>query len=110
MFTIKDLAKTNKLEKAFERNTLVKKIKKIFPDCYEIPKPVRPSSKGTPDRQFVINGKFVAIEAKREKEGRPSPSQLQRIEDIRKAGGIAFIADTWQDIVDNLKGVFECLK
>ena len=110
MFTINDLAKPNKLEKSFERNTLVKRIKKIFPDCYEIPKPVRPSSKGTPDRQFCIEGKFIAIEAKREKDGKPSPLQLKRIEEIRKAGGIAFIADTWQDVVDNLKGVFKCLK
>ena len=110
MFTINDLAKPNKLEKSFERNTLVKRIKKIFPDCYEIPKPVRPSSKGTPDRQFCIEGKFIAIEAKREKDGKPSPLKLKRIEEIRKAGGIAFIADTWQDVVDNLKGVFKCLK
>lgn len=110
MFTMNDLSKPQKLEKSFERNTLVKKIKKIFPDCYEIPKPVRPSSKGTPDRQFVIEGKFVAIEAKQEKKGKPSPLQIKRIEEIRKAGGIAFIADTWQDVVDNLKGVFKCLK
>lgn len=110
MFTMDDLTKPKRLEKSFERDTLVKRIKKIFPDCYEIPKPVRPSSKGTPDRQFCIDGKFIAIEAKQEKKGRPSSLQLKRIEEIRKSGGIAFIAETWEDVVENLKGVFECLK
>ena len=110
MFTMDDLTKPKRLEKSFERDTLVKRIKKIFPNCYEIPKPVRPSSKGTPDRQFCIDGKFIAIEAKQEKKGRPSPLQLKRIEEIRKSGGIAFIAETWEDVVENLKGVFECLK
>ena len=39
-----------------------------------------------------------------------SPKQIERIYKIRRAGGIAFIAETWQDVVDNLKGVFKCLK
>ena len=108
MFELKDLKKSEKLEKNFERNTVVKKLKALFPDCYEIPKSVRPSSKGTPDRQFVINGKFVAIEAKRQNKGVIAPIQIKRIEDIRKAGGYAFFADSWEDVVDNLKGVFEC--
>lgn len=107
MFTEKDLIKPKKLEKSFERGILVKRIKQLFPDCYEIPKPVRPSSKGTPDRQFVINGKFIAIEAKKEKTGRAAALQLQRIEEIRKAGGIAFIAVTWEDVQKNLKGVLD---
>ena len=41
---------------------MVKKIKQMFPDCYEIPKPMMPSSRGTPDRMFVINGKFIAMQ------------------------------------------------
>ena len=108
MFTLNDLQKPKKLEKSFERNTIVRRLHQLFPDCYEIPKPVRPSSKGTPDRQFVIEGKFIAIEAKKQDTGRASQLQLKRIQDIRKAGGIAFIADTWEDVEINLKGVFKC--
>lgn len=103
MFTLNDIKKEKReLEKNFERDGVVKKIKKLFPDCYEIPKPIRPSSKGTPDRQFLINGTFVAIETKRS-DGEATKKQLERIDCINKAGGIAFVAYTWQDIEDILK-------
>ena len=109
MFTLKDLQKEKReLEKNFERDNVVKRIKKLFPDCYEIPKPIRPSAKGTPDRQFVINGKFVAIETKRS-DGKATAKQLERIDAIRKAGGIAFVAFTWEEVETMLreKGVLK---
>ena len=103
MFTLEDIKKEkHELEKNFEREGVVKKIKALFPDCYEIPKPVRPSSKGTPDRQFLINGTFVAIETKKS-DGKATQKQLERIDCIRKAGGIAFVAKTWSDIETVLK-------
>ena len=112
MFTLEDINKEKRgLEKTFERNEVVKKIKAMFPDCYEIPKPIRPSSKGTPDRQFLINGRFIAIETKN-KTGKPTAKQIERIASIRKAGGIAFVARTWAEVEDILikEGVIKCLK
>ena len=99
--TLKDLNKSNPLEKTFEAK-MVKEIKKMFPDCYEIPKPIRPSMRGTPDRMFVINGKFIAIETKRAKNSKTATAQLQRIEEINKAGGYAVIAKEWKDVEDLL--------
>ena len=103
MFTLNDIKKEHRgLEKTFERADVVKKIKELFPDCYEIPKPIRPSSKGTPDRQFCINGRFIAIETKA-KNGKPTPKQLERIYAIRKAGGIALVAWTWDEVEKELR-------
>ena len=48
------------------------------------------SKVGTPDILACINGRFVAIEVKAEN-GKPSELQLYHIEQIRKAGGIAYI-------------------
>ena len=103
MFTLNDIKKEHRgLEKTFERTDVVKKIKELFPDCYEIPKPIRPSSKGTPERQFCINSRFVAIETKA-KNGKPTPKQLERIDAIRKAGGIALVAWTWDEVEKELR-------
>lgn len=50
------------------------------------------SGKGWPDSAVCAQGMFVAIEWK-SPEGQPTPIQLHRIEQIRKAGGCAFVSD-----------------
>lgn len=101
MLTLDDLQKGTPKENAFERS-LVKKIKTMFPDCYEVPKPVRPSGKGTPDRLFLIKGKFIALETKRAKNSRTAKIQLERVEEIRRAGGYAGIVKSLQEGLDIL--------
>ena len=45
---------------------------------------------GTPDLLICCNGYFLGIEIKQEK-GRPSKLQLEKIEQIKDAGGISFV-------------------
>ena len=45
---------------------------------------------GTPDILACVNGHFVAIEVKAEN-GKPSELQLYHLEQIQKAGGLAFL-------------------
>ena len=45
---------------------------------------------GIPDILACINGYFVAIEVKAQN-GKPSPLQLYTVQEIRKAGGFAFV-------------------
>lgn len=98
--SMKDLNKPNSLERTFETN-LVSRIKRMFPECYEIPKPIRPSSRGTPDRMFVINGVFIAIETKRAKNSVTARAQIDRLDSINKAGGFGCVAKDWET-VENL--------
>ena len=48
------------------------------------------SKVGTPDILACVNGRFVAVEVKGEN-GKPSELQLYHIEQIKKAGGVAYI-------------------
>jgi Holliday junction resolvase len=64
------------------------------------------STNGTPDILACINGYFVAIEVKAP-EGKASELQLAKIEEIRKAGGFAYVVypSGWfklKDIIDGL--------
>ena len=64
------------------------------------------SENGTPDIMACINGYFLAIEVKAP-EGKPSELQLAKIAEIRKAGGLAYVAypSGWgklKDVIDGL--------
>ena len=102
LFNEKDLMKSVKKEKSIETIDILKKLQKKYPTCYALPKPVRPSSRGVPDRIFCINGRFVAIEVKREKMFKIAPKQLEHQEKIRKAGGISIIAHSWEEVEKEL--------
>lgn len=45
---------------------------------------------GTPDLLICCNGYFLGIEVKQER-GKPSKLQLEKIEQIKNAGGISFV-------------------
>lgn len=64
------------------------------------------STSGTPDILTCVNGYFLAIEVKAQN-GKPSELQLVKIDEIRKAGGFAYVAypSGWnrlKDIIDGL--------
>ncbi len=64
------------------------------------------STSGTPDLLCAINGYFLAIEVKAP-EGRASELQLAKIDEIRKAGGFAYVVypsgwDRLKAIIDGL--------
>ena len=48
------------------------------------------SKVGVPDILACVNGHFVAVEVKAEN-GKPSELQLYHLDEIRKAGGLAFL-------------------
>ena len=60
------------------------------------------SRAGTPDILACVNGRFVAIEVKRPG-GVISELQKANIELIKKAGGVAFIAYSVEDVERNLQ-------
>lgn len=64
------------------------------------------STSGTPDILACINGYFVAIEVKADN-GKPSELQLVKIDDIRKAGGFAYVVypSGWKRLKDIIDGL-----
>lgn len=91
-------------EKNFEN-----KIKRYLKDhnCYCVKyHGNRFSTSGTPDILACINGYFVAIEVKADN-GKPSELQLVKIDDIRKAGGFAYVVypSGWKRLKDIIDGL-----
>ena len=66
------------------------------------------SENGTPDILVCVppEGRFLAIEVKADN-GKPSELQLVKINDIRKAGGFAFVAypSGWEKLKDIIDGL-----
>jgi len=64
------------------------------------------SENGTPDILACVNGYFLAIEVKADN-GKPTPLQLVKIEDIRKAGGFAYVVypSGWEKLKDIIDGL-----
>lgn len=67
----------------------------------------RMTKKGIPDILSCIDGYFVAIEVKAQ-DGNPTELQIYHCEQIRKAGGFAFILypsgfDKFKEFIANLK-------
>lgn len=61
--------------------------------------------KGVSDILGVLpDGRFLAVECKGPK-GKPSPEQVEFIENVRKMGGVAFVARSLQDVKNGLSGV-----
>ena len=60
------------------------------------------SHAGTPDILACVKGRFIAIEVKRPK-GVISELQKANIELIKRAGGVAFIAYSVEDVERNLQ-------
>lgn len=61
---------------------------------------------GVPDLLCCINGKFLAIEVKRD-DGEPSKIQLHEIEEIKKAGGFAgvYYPKDFDRLKEEIRGV-----
>lgn len=65
-------------------------------------KTIKTSKAGTPDIIACLDGKFIAIEVKR-KGNKPTPLQLAKLDKIRESGGIAFIAYSKDEVINQLK-------
>lgn len=67
---------------------------------YYVVKTVRSNMTGVPDLLVCAKGKFYGIEVKRpSKNHEATPLQELNINDIREAGGEAFVADCLDDIL-----------
>lgn len=58
---------------------------------------------GTPDILACVNGRFIAVEVKRPNGGVVSELQKSKIKKINKAGGIAFVARSVEDVSSMFK-------
>ena len=65
---------------------------------------IKTAEAGTCDFEGYDNkGRFVAIECKRPVGGRLSPAQKERIADINRKGGVAFVAHSGEEALEQLK-------
>lgn len=64
------------------------------------------SENGTPDILACVNGYFLAIEVKATN-GKPSELQLAKVDEIRKAGGFAYVVypSGWERLRDIINGL-----
>ncbi len=79
------------------------KLQRINTGCFTIGEGanrrfIRTADAGTCDFEGYDNtGRFVAIECKRPSGGRLSPAQKERIADINRKGGVAFVAHSGEE-------------
>lgn len=65
---------------------------------------IKTADAGTCDFEGYDNhGRFCAIECKRPVGGKLSPAQKWRIDDINEKGGVAFVAHSGQEALEQLK-------
>ena len=65
---------------------------------------IKTAEAGTCDFEGYDNtGRFVAIECKRPSGGRLSPAQKERIADINRKGGVAFVAHSGEEVLKQLQ-------
>lgn len=92
----------NKLEKAVE-----KKIKNYLNSTGAYFEKIHGGNifqaSGIPDILACVNGRFVAIEVKRESGGEASALQKLKIKQIKEAGGVAIVARSVQEVQERLE-------
>ena len=85
------------------------KIQRINTGCFTIGEGrnrryIKTADAGTCDFEGYDNqGRFLAIECKRPNGGRLSPAQKERIADINRKGGVAFVAHSGEEALEQLK-------
>lgn len=65
------------------------------------------SLRGVPDFLGCINGRFVALELKKDSKSRPTPLQVKVLLDITKAGGYSWIVcpENFEEIYAQLREI-----
>ena len=85
------------------------KLQRINTGCFTIGEGknrryIKTAEAGTCDFEGYDNaGRFVAIECKRPSGGRLSPAQKERIADINRKGGVAFVAHSGEEALSQLQ-------
>ena len=81
------------------------KLQRINTGCFKTGNRfIKTAEAGTLDFEgYDMHGRFLAIECKRPVGGRLSPAQTERIADINKKGGVAFVAHSGAEALEQLK-------
>jgi hypothetical protein len=81
------------------------KLQRINTGCFKTgDRFIKTADAGTCDFEgYDMHGRFLAIECKRPVGGRLSPAQTERIADINKKGGVAFVAHSGEEALEQLK-------
>lgn len=63
------------------------------------------SKRGTPDELGVVDGVFFGLEWKKSAKEKPTPIQLEKLQGIREAGGIALVV-----CPENFEEVYQAIR
>lgn len=64
------------------------------------------AKKGSPDRFFILGGRIYFIEVKR-KGKKPTPEQIERHDELRRAGAHIFVADSIDSFIQQFNERFQ---
>ena len=105
--TIPESAVVDEVKKIIKATGL--KVQRINTGCFQIGagqnrRYIKTAEAGTCDFEgYDMQGRFLAIECKRPVGGKLSPAQRERIADINKKGGVAFVAHSGEEALQKLK-------
>lgn len=101
--TIPESAVVDEVKKVIAATGL--KVQRINTGCFKVGKRyIKTADAGTCDFEgYDMHGRFLAIECKRPVGGKLSPAQAERIADINKKGGVAFVAHSGAEALERLE-------
>ena len=105
--TIPESAVVDEVKKIIKATGL--KVQRINTGCFQIGagqnrRYIKTAEAGTCDFEgYDMQGRFLAIECKRPVGGKLSPAQAERIADINKKGGVAFVAHSGVEALEKLQ-------
>ena len=105
--TIPESAVVDEVKKVIKATGL--KVQRINTGCFQIGagqnrRYIKTAEAGTCDFEgYDMQGRFLAIECKRPVGGKLSPAQAERIADINKKGGVAFVAHSGAEALEKLQ-------
>ena len=105
--TIPESAVVAEVKKVIKATGL--KVQRINTGCFQIGagqnrRYIKTAEAGTCDFEgYDMQGRFLAIECKRPVGGKLSPAQAERIADINKKGGVAFVAHSGAEALEKLQ-------
>ena len=105
--TIPESAVVDEVKKVIAATGL--KVQRINTGCFQIGagqnrRYIKTAEAGTCDFEgYDMHGRFLAIECKRPVGGKLSPAQAERIADINRKGGVAFVAHSGAEALEKLQ-------
>jgi hypothetical protein len=94
---------SKKAESLFQ-SRLVQILKNEFPKI-KIFKIQQTSKRGDPDLLICVEGRFIALELKKDTKSKPTRLQKHILEQVKAAGGFACVChpDNFKELIENIK-------